>query len=90
MENQEQRKHGKDIINPDKKVLYEQRAQEYVEKYGIINYRIEKTFLVFNVSYPQYLGNPRYTIQHRVNLETMQETTHQLKRYDPKGAYNRG
>lgn len=69
--------------------IYQQRALAYVEKYGIVEYRIEKNFLVFNVSYPAYLSNSRYTIQHRVNLDTMEETTRKMKRYDPKGAYNR-
>ena len=44
----------------------------------------------FNVSYPAYLGNPRYTVQHEVNLDTGKETTKRLKRFDSKGLCNRG
>lgn len=69
--------------------IYEQRAVQWCERYGIVEYKLNKNLLVYNVSYPAYLGNPHYTIKHTVNLDTMQETTQQLKRYDPKGVYNR-
>lgn len=69
--------------------IYEQRAIQWCERYGIVEYKLNKNLLVYNVSYPAYLGNPHYTIKHNVDLDTMQETTQQLKRYDPKGVYNR-
>lgn len=69
--------------------IYEQRAIQWCERYGIVEYKLNKNLLVYNVSYPAYLGSPHYTIKHTVNLDTMQETTQQLKRYDPKGVYNR-
>lgn len=69
--------------------IYEQRAIQWCERYGIVEYKLKKNLLIYNVSYPAYLGNSHYTIKHIVNLDTMQETTQQLKRYDPKGAYNR-
>jgi len=35
------------------------------------------------------LNEPRYTIQHTVDLNTMTELpTKRLKRFDPKGKYN--
>ena len=69
--------------------IYEQKAIQWCERYGIVEYKLNKNLLVYNVSYPAYLGNPHYTIKHTVNLDTMQETTQQLKRYDHKGVYNR-
>lgn len=69
--------------------IYEQRAIQWCERYGVVEYKLNKNILTYNVSYPAYLNNPHYTIKHIVNLDTMQETTQQLKRYDPKGAYNR-
>lgn len=69
--------------------IYEQRAIQWCERYGIVEYKLNKNLLVYNVSYPAYLGNPHYTIKHTINLDTMHETTQQLKRYDPKGVYNR-
>ena len=56
--------------------VYEQRALQWCEHYGVVEYKLNKNVLEYNVSYP-------------VNLDTMQETTKQLKRYDPKGVYNR-
>lgn len=63
-------------------------AIQYVERYGIINYSVKGNKLVYNVSYPAYLSNPRYTIQHIVDLDTMQEHTRQLQRFDSKGLVN--
>lgn len=65
-------------------------AVRYVEKYGIVSYRLEGWVLIYNVSYPAYLNNLRYTIQHRVNLQTGESTSRQLKRYDANGEVNRG
>lgn len=72
------------------KEKYNQRALEYAERYGIINYRVEGNNMIFNISYPAYLSNPRYTIQHKVNLDTGVDTVRSLKRFDPKGLQNRG
>lgn len=68
---------------------YELVARQFAEKYGIIDYRVKGNFMIYNVSYPAYLSNPRYTIQHTVNLQTGKESTRQLKRYDSKGVVNR-
>lgn len=69
--------------------IYSQRALQYSEKYGIIEYRIKGNLMIYNVSYPAYLGNPHYTIQHTVNLDSGVEQTKQLKRFDSKGLVNR-
>lgn len=69
---------------------YGDKALAWAEKFGIVEYRVVKNTMIYNVSYPAYLCVPRYTIQHRVNLDTMQEVTVYLKRYDKKGEVNRG
>lgn len=43
--------------------IYEQRAIQWCERYGIVEYKLNKNLLVYNVSYPAYLGNPHYTIK---------------------------
>ena len=67
----------------------ESLALRYAEKYGIIEYRVKGNSMIYNVSYPAYLYNKRYTIQHEVNLITGDHKSVTLKRYEPKGALNR-
>lgn len=69
---------------------YDDLALAYAEKYGIVEYDVRKNIMVYNVSYPAYLNVPRYTVQHRINLDTGQDTPVYLKRYDKRGEYNRG
>lgn len=69
---------------------YELLARMYAERYGIVNYRVKGNTIIYNVSYSAYLSNPRYTIQHTVNLDNNSHTSKQLKRYDKQGIYNRG
>lgn len=68
---------------------YTMKAIEYCERCGIIKFSVKGRYLVYNVSYPEYLGNPRYTMQHKVDLQTGKEEVKQLKRFDKKGLYNR-
>ena len=68
---------------------YEGIAAEYCERYGIVEYRVKSNMLIYNVSYNAYLNNPRYTIQHRVNLDTFVSTSKKLGKFDRKGLYNR-
>ena len=68
---------------------YESVALHYAEQYGIINYKVKGSQMIYNVSYPAYLSNPRYTIQHIVNLDTLKEQTKRLKRFDSNGLVNR-
>lgn len=63
-------------------------AENYVCRFGIVEYKFKGKYLIFNKSYLAYLGNPRYTVQHTVDLDTGVETTKILKRYDPKGRVN--
>ena len=66
------------------------KAIRYAETYGIVHYRVQGNYMIYNVSYPKYLNNPRYTVQFKVDLNTGKTVeSKQLKRYDPKGVYNR-
>lgn len=70
--------------------IQDANATEYAEQHGIVEYRRKGWIMTYNVSYPAYLGNPRYTVQHKVNLMSGKEIeTKVLKRYDPKGELNR-
>ena len=73
----------------NKQINYEQRAIAWAENYGIVEYKVKGRYMVYNKSYNAYLNEPRYTIQHTVDLNTMTELpTKRLKRFDPKGRYN--
>lgn len=50
---------------------YKQLALQYAEKYGIVKYTLQGGMMIYNVSFPPYLGQKRYTIQHIVDLNTM-------------------
>lgn len=68
---------------------YAQLAIVWAEKYGIVEYRVKGKYMIYNKSYLAYLYEPRYTVQHTVDLDAMKELpTKRLKRYDPKGRYN--
>ena len=68
---------------------YKQLALQYAEKYGIVKYTLRGGMMIYNVSFPPYPGQKRYTIQHIVDLDTMQEITRKLGRYSKDGEYNR-
>lgn len=68
---------------------YEQKALAFAEKFGIIKYRVDGYKMIYNVSYSDYLGNPRYTMQHVVDLRNMEEGVRQLRRYYRSGEVNR-
>lgn len=68
---------------------YNDRALRWAERYGILNYKVNKNLMIYYVSYPAYLRNPRYTIKHTVNLDTMRETTEPCKRFVSEGLANR-
>lgn len=61
----------------------------YAEQYGIINYKVKDSQMIYNVSYQAYLSNQRYTAQHIDNLDTLKEQTKRLKRFDSNGLVNR-
>lgn len=67
-----------------------QKAMLWAEEHGILEYRVNGKYLVYNVSYPAVACEPKRTYQFKVDLYTGKTVeSKQLKRYDPKGAYNR-
>ena len=71
------------------KEQYTTKSLLYAEHYGITQYTTASNTMIYYVSYPEYLHNKRYTIKATVNLNTMQETREQLKKYNKIGIYNR-
>lgn len=69
--------------------LYTKTAINIAETYGIVKYKISGKYFIWNVSFPAYLNNKRYTVQHIIDMDTMEEQTKTLKRYDKDGEYNR-
>jgi hypothetical protein len=70
-------------------ITFEDKAILWAERYGIIDYRIKGHYMVYNKSYPATMCEPHYTIQHTVDLVTMQELpTKKLKRFDRNGYNN--
>lgn len=69
---------------------HNQKAMLWAEEHGILEYRVNGKYLIYNVSYPAVACEPRRTYQFKVDLDTGKTVeSQQLKRYDPKGAYNR-
>ena len=69
--------------------MIKEKATQYCEQYGIIYYRIEGYFLIYNTSYPAYLGQPHYTYQHKIDLRTGKQVESKLlKGFDKKGLHN--
>lgn len=70
--------------------LQQNEAIKWAEEHGIIEYRVNGWYLIYNVSYPAIAYEPRRTYQFKVDLRTGKTVeSKQLKRYDPKGVYNR-
>lgn len=69
--------------------VYNDRAREWAEKYGIVDYKVSNYLMIYNKSYNAIGYQPAYTIQHTVDLRTMTELpTKRLKRLDRKGFIN--
>ena len=74
----------------DIKTQQQDTANRWAEEHGIVNYRLQGWYLIYNVSYPAYLAEPRRTYQFKVDLRSGKTVeSKQLKRYDPKGIYNK-
>ena len=66
------------------------KATAWAEEHGIVKYRTQGPYLIYNVSYPEIAYEPRRTYQFKVDLRTSKTVeSRQLKRYDPNGVYNR-
>jgi len=57
--------------------FYEQKALEYAEEYGIIEYKVKNNLMIKYHSFPY----ERTTYKSIINLDTMKETRTRLKRY---------
>lgn len=64
-------------------------ALRYAEEYGILDYKVKSTEMIYLVSYPKYLSNPAYTVRFTVNLLTGKAKGEKLSRYYKKGLINR-
>ena len=72
------------------KQIQENRALLWAEEHGIIEYKVQGWFMIYNVSYPAVACEPRRTYQFKVDLTTGNTIeSKQLKRFDPKGLVNR-
>lgn len=68
----------------------EQKALEYAEDKGILDWKIKGNRMIYYANYPEYLGNPKYTIKVTVRLDTMKEERQRLTKWNPKGNANMG
>jgi len=68
---------------------YRELASCWAVRYGIIDYKVKGHYMIYNKSYSGTVYEPHYTIQHTVDLSTMQELpTKKLKRFDKNGYNN--
>lgn len=78
------------MVNTKTQKTQQSTADKWAEEHGIVKYRVQGWYLIYNVSYPAYLAEPRRTYQFKVDLHSGKTVeSKQLKRYDPKGIYNR-
>ena len=66
----------------------EQKALEYAEKYGILDWKVKGNRMIYYANYPEYLSEPKYTIKVTVRLDTMKEERQRLNKWNPKGNAN--
>ena len=67
---------------------YEDKATQYAEQHGIIEYTVSGNKMVYYANYPAYLSEQRRTYKIVVNLDTMKETRTHLKRWNKLGNSN--
>ena len=67
---------------------FEDKAIEYCEKHGVIDYKITPTLLIYYANYPAYLYEKRRTYKVTVDLSTMEEKRTLLKKWNAKGNSN--
>ena len=66
----------------------ENKAVQHAERYGILDYTIKGSYMVYYASYPSSGQDKRTTYKVTINLETNEEKREQLKRYYKKGETN--
>jgi hypothetical protein len=69
--------------------LYEQRALEYAERYGIVKYTVKGNIMTYKVSFRGSACQPHYTVKRTVNLDTGEVKSEMMQRYSKEGEYNR-
>lgn len=68
---------------------YEDKATQYAEEHGIIEYAVSRNKMTYYANYPAYLSEGRRTYKIVVNLDIMKEESRiQLKRWNRNGNYN--
>lgn len=71
-----------------KKIEKERLVLEYVEKYGIIDYKVEGAWLIYYANYPAYISEPRKTYKVMVRISTGEEVRILLGKWNSKGNAN--
>ena len=66
----------------------EQRALQYAEEKGILDYKVKGNRMIYYANYPEYLSEPRKTYKVTVRLDTMKEERQKLNKWNPKGNAN--
>ena len=66
----------------------EQKALEYAERYGILDYKVKGNRMIYYANYPAYLSEPKKTYKVTVRLNTMKEDRQKLTKWNPKGNVN--
>lgn len=61
--------------------VYEQRGLEYVEKYGVITYKVIGNKMIYNSEFSSKQVRKPCTMQRIVNLDTMGVKSKQLHRF---------
>ena len=69
-------------------MIKEQKALEYAEKYGILDYKIKGNRMIYYANYPEYLSEPRKTYKVTVRLDTMKEERQKLTKWRAEGNSN--
>ena len=65
-----------------------QRAIEYAEKHGILDFNVKGNRMIYYANYPAYLAEPDRTYKVTVRLDSMKEERQLLNKYYPKGNNN--
>ena len=68
---------------------YEEKAIQYAEGHGILDYYVSGNKMIYYANYLAYLAEPRRTYKVTVNLDTGEEESRvQLKRWNRAGNHN--